>query len=85
MLVTSFFGRKCKWLIFESFLVDGMKSHLTQLCEIVRDTVVGGILESVKPEECDNFFRYYLHDFVRSVHFCSRKNQELNSLEHKVS
>ena len=60
-------------------------SHLqSQLCEVVSKTTVGDVLGSVGEAHCKEFFQYYLHDFVRSVHRCYYKQQKSKNLEYKV-
>ena len=59
--------------------------HLhSQLCDVVSQTAVGDVLGSVDETNCEEFFQYYLHDFVRSVHRCYYKQQKSKNLEYKV-
>ena len=56
----------------------------SQLCEVVSQTAVGDVMGSVGEADCEEFFQYYLHDFVRSVHRCYYKQQKSKDLEYKV-
>ncbi len=38
-----------------------------QLCESVKQTAIGEVLENYD-HDCEIFFQKYLHDFVRIVH-----------------
>jgi len=59
--------------------------HLhSQLCKVVSQNAVGDVLDSAGETDCEEFFQYYLHDFVRSVHLCNHKKQESKNLEYKV-
>ena len=57
--------------------------HL-QLHELVSQTAIGEVLESVDETNCEEFYQYYLHDFVKSVHRCHHKQQKSENLEYKV-
>ena len=57
--------------------------HL-QLCELMSQTAIGEVLRSVDEANCEEFYQYYLHDFVRSVHRCHHKQQKSENLEYKV-
>ena len=56
----------------------------SQLCELVSQTSIGEVLESVDEADCEQFYQYYLHDFVRSVHQCHHKQDKSKNLEYKV-
>ena len=45
---------------------------------------MGETLLSVSEEDCEEMYQRYLHDFVRIVHKCSHKGQEIVSKEYKV-
>lgn len=60
------------------------QTHHQQLCELVQDTPVGAVLESVHSEDFEEFYKFYLHDFVKSVHKCNHKRMEHNSMELRV-
>ena len=60
------------------------QSHHIQLCEFIQTTPVGAVLESVDTENCEEFYKFYLHDFVKSVHKCKHENAEHDDMEHKV-
>ena len=42
------------------------------------------MLASVRDEYCKEFYKYYLHDFVRNVHKSHNKKQEQAETEYKV-
>ena len=46
---------------------------------------VGEVLTSVRDDYGEEFYRYYLHDFVRNVHKCQNKKQEQAETEYNVS
>ena len=56
----------------------------SQLCELVSQTAIGEVLGSVGEADCEEFYQYYLHDFVRSVHRCHHKQEKSENLEYKV-
>ena len=56
----------------------------SQLCELVSQTAIGEVLQSVDEADCEQFYQYYLHDFVRSVHRCHHKQEKSENLEYKV-
>ena len=56
-----------------------------QLCKLVSDTSLGEILMSVQEDgQCEELYRRYIHDFVRSVHKCTHKQNETVKHEYKV-
>ena len=59
-------------------------SHHRQLSEFIQATHVGAILESVNPENYEEFYEYYLHDFLKSVHKCKHRNPEHDDQEYQV-
>ena len=62
-----------------------MKEHHGQLCAFLDVTCVGGVLRSVNDEDCEEFFSFYLHDYIRSMHTCTHDDPEHMALEYKVS
>ena len=61
------------------------RGHLyLQLCDLVSQTAIGEVLASVDETNCEEFYQYYLHDFVRSVHWCLHRHQKSEKLEYKV-
>ena len=60
------------------------QSHHNQLCEFIQTTPVGTVLESVDTENYEEFYKFYLHDFVRSVHRCKHRNAEHDDMEYQV-
>lgn len=46
---------------------------------------VGDVLKSVEDEYCEDFYKYYLHDFVRLAHNSQHKKQEQEQEEYNVS
>ena len=61
------------------------QTHHEQLCEFVYDTPVGAVLESVESDNCEEFYKLYLHDFVMDVHGCKHKSSDLMAMEIQVS
>ena len=55
-----------------------------QLCEAINQVEVGEVLKSVDDEYCEDFYKYYLHDFVKSVHQSQHKEQEQKEQEYNV-
>lgn len=56
-----------------------------QLCAMVSDTSLGEILMSIEDGgQCEELYRRYIHDFVRSVHKCTHKKAETLKHEYKV-
>ena len=52
---------------------------------MVSVTPLGDILLSIKNgKECEELYRYYLHDFVFTVHKCSHRMKENIDNEYKV-
>ena len=45
---------------------------------------VGDVLKSVEDEYCEDFYKYYLHDFVRLAHNSQHKKQEQEQEEYNV-
>ena len=70
------------FLLFHAALC--RKTHQAQLCEFILAIPVGAILESVDNEHCEEFYKFYLHDFVRSVHRCKHRNPEYDTMEYQV-
>ena len=77
----------------EAFFVDTLslcqagssrKTHHAQLCEFILATPVGSVLESVDNEHCEEFYEFYLHDFVRSIHRCKHRKSETVNTEYQV-
>lgn len=63
---------------------DTKKTHHDQLRECVCNTPVGAVLESVDPKRFDEFYEFYLQDFVRTVHRCHHKNKKHTEMELRV-
>ena len=55
-----------------------------KLCSLVSDSPLGDVLGSVQDGHCEELFRRYLHDFVRSVHMCTHKMEQSVKDEYKV-
>ena len=62
---------------------DELQLH-QQLCAAVMPTAVGEVLKGVSEQDCEDFYRRYLHDFVRLVHGCKHKKWELEIKEYEV-
>ncbi len=58
--------------------------HHEQLCEFVRDTPVGAVLELVESDNREEFYKLYLHDFVMGMHRCKHKRSDLTAMEIQV-
>ena len=57
-----------------------------QLCGLVSVTPLGEILMSVQDDgQCEELYRRYIHDFVRSMHKCTHKTDETVQLEYQVT
>ena len=56
-----------------------------QLCTILEPTAIGGVLSVVDDNNYEDFYKKYLHDFVRLSHSCKHKQQEYDNQEYKVS
>ena len=69
----------------ELYLVSGstQRAIYAQACESLRDTELGEVLSEVSEEDCEQFYRWYLNDFVRIVHKSKHKGH-LRDMEHKV-
>ncbi len=64
-------------------------SMYKQLGISVKQTPVGRVLEQVDQCDYEDFYKKYLHDFVRTVHRCNhtkpeQKIQEYESREYEV-
>ncbi len=56
-----------------------------QLCAAVEPTAVGEVLRGVNDQDCEDFYKRYLHDFVRLVHMCKHgKMTEYEIKEYEV-
>ena len=56
-----------------------------QLCLLVSDSSLGDVLLSIQDGgQCEELYRRYLHDFVRSVHKCTHKMEESVKVEYQV-
>ena len=82
------------WFIFDAVdsQWDNAKSYAgsdraklyRQLCDSVEPTPVGEVLKQVDTSDCEDFYKSYLHDFVRIVHRCHQKKQEYEIQEYEV-
>ena len=55
-----------------------------QLCEGIHQLEVGEVFKCVQEEYSEQFYGYYLHDYVRSVHKCQHKKPEQEEMEYSV-
>ena len=55
-----------------------------QLCVSLSQTREGEVLNRVTEADCEQFYTFYLHDFVKSV-YKSKYKGDLQNKEHKVS
>ena len=70
-----------------SFPVHAGKSAteiLKQICSLVSQTPLGEVLGSVPDGEQLQLYDCYLHDYVKSVHKCYHKNEEVSMQEYNV-
>ena len=78
------------WHVYANYIVllcvGSSKQQIhRQLCKLVSDTSLGEILMSVQEDgQCEELYRRYIHDFVRSVHKCTHKQNETVKHEYKV-
>ena len=70
-------------ITYVSSIGEGTQAQHEQLCAFIVDSSVGGVLQTVRGD-CEEFYSFYLHDFVRSAHTCKHKNASLEDLEYKV-
>ena len=59
-----------------SYIEDG-------ILESFIETELGQVLDEVAEEDCEQFYGFYLHDFVRYVHKSSHRDK-LGDMEYKV-
>ena len=70
---------------YTSISGESKHTHHKQLCDFVRVTPIGVVLESVDSDNCEGFYKFYLMDYVKSVHRCMHKSAEHNMMELQVS
>ena len=46
---------------------------------------MGEVLKQVNECDCEDFYKDYLHDFVRIVHRCHQSNQDYEIQEYEAS
>lgn len=61
-----------------------MQVNIEDLRDHICGTSVGAVLDSVDTENCEEFFEFYLHDFVRSVHMCTQREPTYTDMEYQV-
>lgn len=66
-----------------SLLGSTQRAVHAQLCESLGDTELGEVLKGVSEEDCEQYYRWYLNDFVQTVHKSKHKNKLLD-MEHQV-
>ena len=74
---------KCIDIIFQSG--NNRQALHRQLCEAILNMEVGEVLTSVEDEYCEDFYKHYLHDFVRIAHVSQHKKAEQEEKEYNVS
>ena len=72
-------------LSFHAENENDMESLRKKALTFLEDTSVGEILQSVSDNDCDELFKCYLHDFVKSVHLSNHSDAFLSELEYKVN
>ena len=66
--------------------IDYDKSKLyNQVSVSVGSTSIGEVLSTVDDVDCEEFYKKYLHDFVRLAHNCTHRNKEDEDQECEVS
>ena len=62
-----------------------MEDQHHQLCTFIEATPVGAVLEQIDDEKiCDEFYTFYLYDFVRQVCEFKPRNSDLDNIEYQV-
>ena len=51
----------------------------------MEQTTVGRVLSTVDQDNSEDFYKKYLHDFVRIVHACNHKDEESKNHEYEVT
>ena len=72
-------------MVYVNFPGVNWQMHHELLCKLVRNTPVGTVLESVESDNCEEFYKLYLHDFVMGVHRCKHSSSDLTAMEVQVS
>ena len=72
-------------VICSIFAGNNRQALYKQLCEAIHQMEVGEVLSSVRDEYCEEFYKFYLHDFVRNVHKSQSKKQDQAQTEYNVS
>ena len=62
---------------------EGTQAQHEQLCAFIINSSVGGVLQTVS-RDYEEFYNFYLHDFVRTVHMCKYKDKALEDMEYEV-
>ena len=63
--------------------IGGHRQHIfMQLCKLMEDSPVADVIESVDVVNLDEFYRWYCHDFIRTVHRVTHKQ---GAMEYKVN
>ena len=74
------------WAKICSILVGNNRQALyKQLCEAIHQMEVGEVLTSVRDEYCEDFYKYYLHDLVRTIHKSQNIEPKQVETEYSVS
>ena len=61
-----------------------MEGHHYQLCRFIKATSMGAVLENIDDENCEEFYKFYLYDFVRRVHEFKPRTSDLDETEYQV-
>ncbi len=54
-----------------------------QLCAALEPTEIGEVIKAVETD-CEEFYKKYLHDFVRFAHLCKHKDRADENKEYEV-
>ena len=66
-------------------LVHTVEDRVQLYNQLCATTNIGEVLSSVGEFDCEDFYRKYLHDFVRLAHRCKHSNKEDDIREYDVS
>ena len=74
-----------KFSLFSCHAGNNRQALHKQLCEAIHQMEVGEVLALVRDEYCEDFYKYYLHDFVRTIHKSQNSETEQVGAEYSVS
>ena len=75
-------NQQCLQCLSVNFSTGGHRQQIyMQLCKLVEDSPVAEVIESVLVTNLDEFYVWYCHDFIRTVHQVTHKQ---GATEYKV-